>query len=137
VLDDVARTHEMSQSITHIQVPGPYRRLLVEKQTELLAELKSRREDLDELREPVPEEDQSAVAQESSIAQQLSAIESIELSRVNAALNRLRTGTYGVCERCGSSIPAARLKAIPWAEHCRKCESRSLGEEVAALAITH
>jgi RNA polymerase-binding transcription factor DksA len=127
----------MSQSITPIKASGPYRRLLVEKQAELLAELKSRREDVAELLEPVPEEDQPAVAQESSISEQLSAIESIELSRVNAALKRLRTEAYGICERCGSSIPAARLMAIPWAEHCRRCEAQMPEEHVATIGRAH
>jgi DnaK suppressor protein len=127
----------MSQSSTPIPGTGGYRRLLVKKQAELLAELRSRREDIDELREAVPEQDRPLMAQERSIAQELSTIELSELSCVNAALERLRTGTYGICERCGSSIPAARLKAIPWAEHCRKCESRSPGEQVEALGRAH
>jgi DnaK suppressor protein len=112
-------------------------RLLVAKQAELLAELRSRREDIDELREPVPEEDQPAVAQESLITERLSVIESSELSRVNAALEKLRTGTYGNCNRCGSSIPEARLKAIPWAEHCRRCEARSPQEQAEAVGGSH
>ena len=127
----------MSRAITPIQASGPYRRLLAEKQADLLAELKSRREDINEFREPVPEEDRPPLAQEFSIAQELSAIESSELSRVNAAQERLRTGTFGICERCGSSIPAARLRAIPWAEHCRKCESKGPGDEDAAIGRLH
>jgi RNA polymerase-binding transcription factor DksA len=82
----------MSQSSTPIQGTGGYRRLLVKQQAERLAELRSRREDIDELREAVPEQDRPIVAQEHSIAQELSAIESSELSCVNAALERLRTG---------------------------------------------
>jgi RNA polymerase-binding transcription factor DksA len=30
------------------------------------------------------------------------------------ALNRIRDGTYGICELTGKPIPAQRLAAIPW-----------------------
>jgi DnaK suppressor protein len=33
---------------------------------------------------------------------------------IEEALNRIRSGTYGVCEMTGRRIPAARLEAIPW-----------------------
>jgi DnaK suppressor protein len=37
------------------------------------------------------------------------------LSEVERALEKLRTGTYGVDERTGEPIAYARLAAIPWA----------------------
>lgn len=37
-----------------------------------------------------------------------------ELAEVEAALQRIRKGTYGWCEVTGRRIPAARLRAIPW-----------------------
>lgn len=36
------------------------------------------------------------------------------LAEVEAALERLRAGTYGVCERTGQPIDPARLRALPW-----------------------
>jgi RNA polymerase-binding transcription factor DksA len=36
------------------------------------------------------------------------------LYEIEAALRRIASGTYGICERTGKRIPAARLKAIPW-----------------------
>lgn len=39
----------------------------------------------------------------------------------DAALERLRRGTYGVCERCGEPIPPARLEARPTARLCVSC----------------
>jgi RNA polymerase-binding protein DksA len=44
------------------------------------------------------------------------------ISRITAALERVDEGTYGVCERCGEEIQAARLDAIPEAELCRDCQ---------------
>jgi DnaK suppressor protein len=36
------------------------------------------------------------------------------LYEIEAALNRIRSGTYGVCELTGNPIEAERLTAIPW-----------------------
>jgi DnaK suppressor protein len=38
-----------------------------------------------------------------------------------AALDRIDQGTFGECEACGESIPAARLEAIPYARCCVHC----------------
>ncbi len=42
------------------------------------------------------------------------------LAEVEAALERLRRGTYGRCEASGQPIPAARLRAVPWARFRRE-----------------
>lgn len=42
-------------------------------------------------------------------------LEGAELAEIDAALDRIRTGRYGFCEVTGTPIPAARLRAIPWA----------------------
>jgi len=41
---------------------------------------------------------------------------------IEAALERLRSATYGTCLDCGSRIPSLRLKALPFAERCRNCQ---------------
>lgn len=43
------------------------------------------------------------------------------LSEVDAALERVRLGAYGLCARCGREIPAARLAARPVARTCVGC----------------
>ena len=40
------------------------------------------------------------------------------LVEIEAALQRIDAGTYGVCEGCGKPIGAERLAAIPWARLC-------------------
>jgi DnaK suppressor protein len=40
------------------------------------------------------------------------------LERVEAALDRIKDGSYGKCLACGREISSARLEAIPWAEYC-------------------
>lgn len=41
--------------------------------------------------------------------------------QARAALDRLKTGRYGVCESCGRTIGQARLAALPWATRCVRC----------------
>ena len=46
------------------------------------------------------------------------------LVEVDAALGRLDSGSYGVCERCGAPIPEERLQVRPTARRCVPCASR-------------
>ena len=43
------------------------------------------------------------------------------LNGIDAALQRIDAGTYGVCSNCGAEIPLERLKAQPEAELCLDC----------------
>lgn len=52
------------------------------------------------------------------------------LAKIDAALHRIETGTYGICQASGLPIPAERLRAVPWASHLREIEAR---EESAPL----
>ena len=46
------------------------------------------------------------------------------LQMVDAALNRIREGTFGECISCGEEINAKRLEAVPWTRHCKECKVR-------------
>lgn len=41
-------------------------------------------------------------------------LEEAELAEVDAAIERLAKGTYGICEMTGRPISVARLRALPW-----------------------
>ena len=43
---------------------------------------------------------------------------------IEEALNRIRTGRYGICESTGKPIEAARLAAIPWTRFSTKAEQQ-------------
>jgi DnaK suppressor protein len=49
-------------------------------------------------------------------------ITSRRLQDIEGALERLESGTYGRCADCGAEIPAARLRAMPFADRCRDCQ---------------
>ena len=46
------------------------------------------------------------------------------LYEIQAALHRIRAGTYGLCEVTGEPIPKARLRAVPWTRFCQAVEKR-------------
>jgi RNA polymerase-binding protein DksA len=46
------------------------------------------------------------------------------LGRVEDALNRLDSGTYGLCVTCGKPIPAARLDVLPYTTQCVECAAK-------------
>jgi DnaK suppressor protein len=45
------------------------------------------------------------------------------LTDLERALAKLDEGTYGVCDRCGATIPPERLEARPWTALCVACAS--------------
>ncbi len=40
------------------------------------------------------------------------------------ALKRIEEGTFGICEECKSAIAKTRLKALPHARFCLKCQEK-------------
>ena len=46
-----------------------------------------------------------------------------ELQDIDAALERIRAGSFGRCVECGTVIPEARLDAYPAAKRCLTCQA--------------
>ncbi|MBI4611847.1 MAG: TraR/DksA family transcriptional regulator [Candidatus Rokubacteria bacterium] len=44
------------------------------------------------------------------------------LAQIELALKKLEDGSYGRCETCEEPIPAARLRALPFAIRCTRCQ---------------
>lgn len=68
-------------------------------------------------------EDRSIDVQETQQEKEILDNEQDLLAQVNAALQRIEQGTYGICDNCGQPINEKRLEAIPWASLCLKCEA--------------
>src|SRR5262245_22681337 len=56
------------------------------------------------------------------IASPLAELEARELNQIERALERIKQGTYGLCEHCQSKIPVARLNALPYSTTCVACQ---------------
>jgi len=74
-------------------------------------------------REPLPRDaPDAAIAMEND--EVLEAIERAagrELEHIEAALERIDQGVYGLCTKCGREIDAERLRIVPYVTHCQAC----------------
>jgi DnaK suppressor protein len=105
-----------------------------EIQTEVDARMRSGREArTNEVRDMV---DMCDVGIEEEMSFALLQMRTTMLARVDAALARLESGTYGACFECGESISLSRLQALPFAVRCRDCEARR-EEELANAKRTY
>lgn len=82
--------------------------------------------------DPFSTEDRSIIVEPGADAVALSGHERIvvlenrlksDLEEIEAALKKIKKGTYGICERCGNAIDSKRLEVKPQALYCLKCES--------------
>lgn len=65
--------------------------------------------------DPADNADTAAVLNDDERENALDANDLSILKQVDHALDRIREGTYGICEITGKPIPVARLNALPWA----------------------
>jgi DnaK suppressor protein len=51
------------------------------------------------------------------------------LKKIDEAISRIDSGSYGVCESCGEQISVKRLEARPVTTLCIECKTRQEEEE--------
>lgn len=44
------------------------------------------------------------------------------IKQIDIALDKIREGSYGICEECSCEIGERRLKVLPFARYCRDCQ---------------
>ena len=76
--------------------------------------------------------DQTQYAAERDLTVSLLNRDSEMSRRLRGALHRLQDGTYGICLACEEQISVKRLRAVPWAELCFRCQEKS---DVAARGV--
>ena len=88
------------------------------------AELSNGRRHRDALAiETSPDElDRIQHAQERDFAMGALDRESARLREIRAALERIDSGSFGICLNCEEDIGAKRLAAVPWAAFCIVCQ---------------
>ncbi|MEM4283830.1 MAG: AAA domain-containing protein [Candidatus Caldarchaeum sp.] len=99
--------------------------LSADEREELRAQLLQKR---DGLREELQEVERRIRTSEFSWARESAAQRRAslkeELRLVEDTLHRLDTEDYGICTRCGQPIPIERLRALPFARLCIRCQGR-------------
>lgn len=100
------------------------RQILVKRRDALRKALAGDLSLLKELREQTAGDlvDAALDSAQDEINSQLAEVESRELAQIENALERMRTGHYGLCEGCSNKIPLARLNALPYATLCIECQ---------------
>jgi len=109
-----------------------FEQLIAERRTELTARLASIEDRLSVIRvarSGATDDDEhdpegSTLATEWSRAEGQRTDATRELAELDAAIDRVADGTYGVCASCGNPIPVARLRLLPAATLCVPCASR-------------
>ncbi len=48
----------------------------------------------------------------------------LRLRNMNVALEKIKKGKYGICEKCRKKISIERLKICPEARFCKKCQTK-------------
>ena len=66
--------------------------------------------------------DMSADAYEREVSMNIVSSEQEVLYQIDDALKRVDEGTFGICEQCTTPITMSRLKAVPYASLCIKCQ---------------
>jgi len=69
--------------------------------------------------------DMTQEAAQRDIAVQILDRESALVRRIHSAIGRTNDGSYGLCLDCEEEIAPKRLKAIPWAELCIRCQEKA------------
>ncbi|HZN32613.1 MAG TPA: TraR/DksA family transcriptional regulator [Pirellulaceae bacterium] len=65
--------------------------------------------------------DAALASEQAEMRSQMASYESRELAQIDAALERIKAGSYGRCDNCGDPIASLRLKTLPYASECIGC----------------
>jgi DnaK suppressor protein len=106
----------------------PFEKQLRDMRDGLLAQMTSQREgmlgraDAAAAHFSHPEDSHAQVISAKDIEFAIGEQEGAELNAVNAALQRIASGSYGLCVDCGQAIAVARLQVSPEAARCIRCQ---------------
>ena len=104
------------------------RKMLLAKRAEIWARIREELakkigEDIDSVLGPALDEgDLSTLEAGRDLDYELLNLSNKKLRDINEVLDRLDEGTYGVCEECGENIGEKRLRVMPFARCCVKCQ---------------
>jgi RNA polymerase-binding transcription factor DksA len=91
-----------------------------------LQELESRLHTIDEELEEHnnPDvEDHATEVETDEVLERMGIAGQTEMRMIQAALDRIAAGSYGICARCGEDISEERLDVLPYTPICKDCAS--------------
>lgn len=105
-----------------------YRQSLLEKRTEVLSALGIKFDTIARMGR-IAEEDQAQLTHDEFVSLRLNSLDYLQLRLVDEALDRMNSGDYGFCMGCEEPIPPKRLRALPWARYCIRCQETAAGQD--------
>jgi DnaK suppressor protein len=107
------------------------RKKLLKQRQELLSEAEQTLNDkISTEKESFPDPTDQAVAElDNNFLLKLRGREQKLLKKIDEAIARIDSGTYGVCESCGGEINIKRLEARPVTTLCIECKTAQEEEE--------
>lgn len=115
----------MTRNSGPISQLAQFRELLLTKRSELLAQTGAKIPRLSESG-PLAEDDQAQALHDQFVSLEVQQRGYRTLKEIEAALDRLDAGDYGVCLSCGEPVDPRRLLAIPWAAYCIRCQETNV-----------
>ncbi len=97
-----------------------YKALLEGRKAEILTRLQKIDTDLGRTRNP-DSQDRAMEAENDEVLEEFGHVGSDEIKAIDAALQRIEDGTFGVCVKCGGDIAEERLEAVPYTPFCKTC----------------
>jgi len=100
-----------------------FKKILLKEREEIVGDVKHTYESSKEMGQDGIQDigDEAANIYNKQILLSLNESERMRLHEVDEALDRIKTGTYGVCEECGGAISLKRLEVRPVAKYCVPC----------------
>ena len=111
----------MRRTAVAIESHEAYRTMLVGKRQDMVSALSVKFDTLARMGR-VAEEDQAQITHDEFVSLHLNGLDYGQLQMITEALDRMDAGDYGVCQSCEEPIAPKRLRAVPWARYCIRCQ---------------
>ena len=133
-----------TNDVEHTSVYAPH--VPLAEMADLIPRLNARRDQLQQQigsLEPYPDWDEGYSQYSRDLAdamqawhqqQNMAAVRAIlldELQQIEQVLQRAARGVYGICEDCGNAIPLRRLRVVPAATLCVRCQGMRESQRLA------
>ncbi|HLC25753.1 MAG TPA: TraR/DksA C4-type zinc finger protein [bacterium] len=101
------------------------KKILLARRQSLLEKLVQNKEAADDMSDLTRGDDldQAVATRDREMNYMLTNRERMEIKAIEAALDRIENGTYGICEECSEEIEQKRLEVLPFARYCRDCQT--------------
>ena len=110
----------------NVQTIDKFKRILVAERERLLNNSKeSIKHDLNTSTDDLPDEADLAASEiNQSLTFELRNRERVMISKINTALQKIKEGTFGLCQACEEPIEKRRLDARPFSTLCVACQEQ-------------